>query len=551
MFRAVIVAAGLGRRLGADKALVELGDATIAERVVAAYRAARFDEVVVVRRAGAAALPSGLDARVVECEPPEMIDSVRAGLDGLPRERDSWAFVHPVDYALAADGVLAAMRAACVTRGVRIVTPECGGRRGHPIALHASLVDEVADPSVTTSLRDVLRRDEGRVATVDVTNPWIRRDIDEPDDLAVARAFLARPRGPTTNVMRAHRSRRRYAAHDVPDRQLEWLVDSARHAATSSLMQAYAVVAVRDAAQRERIAALCSDQAHVREAPVFLAVCADLHKIGVACDRHGGELQSGSLEVFLQAVIDAAIAAEILGEPVIDRGHGQPIRPEPERPVVIDEFPRRTVELGVHNCRRVGVAAQVRTADRGAVDGVVDAGITEDRAQDPMLDIVQGQIDAFDHDCLRIPRPEGKEARRDVDVENAVQRIMVDHDLQRHGVVEIDPECHRFRFFHLRRTQCGEPGNVIQKIAAALCGQSAIVHAIDAVRGGGDETLQQVVQRRVIDGRGPGLRLGDPAFPEIGLGSSRQRRGQQEQQGQQPEDLHVPHVPMDAAGRNA
>src|SRR5262249_2149976 len=77
-----------------------------------------------------------------------------------------------------------------------------------------------------------------------------------------------------------------------------------------SLMQSYAVVAVREREKLAHIAKLCSDQPHVRDAPVFLAICADLHRIERACARHGGVLQASSLEIFVEATIDAAILGQ-------------------------------------------------------------------------------------------------------------------------------------------------------------------------------------------------------------------------------------------------
>lgn len=307
----VVTAAGLGRRLGQDKALVGLGGASAIERVVTAHRAAGVDEVVVVRRRGAAALPDGLPARIVEGDPPEMIDSVRLGLSAVDAAA-GWILVHPVDYSLACeDGVVTALRRACdrAEPTTRVVAPSLGGRLGHPLALDLRLRAAILDPE-TESLRDVVRAQRAHTAYVEVDNPWVRRDLDEPGDLAAARAWLDRPQGPVTAVMRAHRSRRDYHPDPVPVEQLRWIVDCARHASTSSLMQAYSVVAVCDAERRDAVARLCADQPHIRSAPVFLAVCADLHKIQQACDAAGAAFQGDSVEIFLQATIDAAILGQ-------------------------------------------------------------------------------------------------------------------------------------------------------------------------------------------------------------------------------------------------
>ena len=188
MFRSVITAAGFGRRLGQDKALVALGATTAVERVCATHRDAGVEAVTVVRRVGSAALPP-LDARVVETEPPEMIDSLRAGLDTVAD--DDWVMFHPVDYPLVGVPVVTALREACATTRASIVLPLHDERPGHPIAFAARCVDEILDPA-TVSLRDVIRRDASRVDVVRVDDPWIHRDLDTPEDLAAALEYLRR-----------------------------------------------------------------------------------------------------------------------------------------------------------------------------------------------------------------------------------------------------------------------------------------------------------------------------------------------------------------------
>ena len=69
-------------------------------------------------------------------------------------------------------------------------------------------------------------------------------------------------------------------------------------------------------------AALCGGQTHIEQAPVFVAVCADLHKIAAACAQNGVELQSQSLELFLQATVDAALLGQNLALAAESEGLG-------------------------------------------------------------------------------------------------------------------------------------------------------------------------------------------------------------------------------------
>lgn len=310
---AIVLAAGAGRRMGQDKALLSIDGAPLIERVLATLGSGGCSELVVVRSEGAAALPASVlsDPRVRVTTIPagrEMIESVRAGVAARSSRADVVVLL-PVDHGLVASATVAALLGKLATSPAVIALPIANGKPGHPIAMRASCADEVRSAA---TLREVIRRDAARVASLVVADPFVTHDLDTPDDLARAELILASSSCTALDLMRAHRSRRAYGPEPVADAVLTRLVDAARHASTSSGMQASAVVAVRDPARRAEIASLCSDQQHVREAPVFLAVCADLHKIAVACERTGKRLRSEGLEVFLQATIDAALLAQNL-----------------------------------------------------------------------------------------------------------------------------------------------------------------------------------------------------------------------------------------------
>ncbi|MDI3514948.1 MAG: NADPH-dependent oxidoreductase [Gammaproteobacteria bacterium] len=108
-----------------------------------------------------------------------------------------------------------------------------------------------------------------------------------------------------------HRSVRAYLPDPVSDEQLAAIVAAAQSAASSSNLNVWSVVAVRDAGKRARLAELAGNQAHVREAPLQLVWLADLARLR----RIAGQLGRPSAgldytEMFLTAVIDAALAAQ-------------------------------------------------------------------------------------------------------------------------------------------------------------------------------------------------------------------------------------------------
>lgn len=307
---AIVPAAGRGERMGADKALLDLAGRTAIERVVTTCLAAGVDEVLVVRRDGAAALPAGLPVRTLVVPPGgEMADSLRATQEALAADVAA-VVVFPVDHALVEAETVLALLATLVQPDCGIALPLFRGRPGHPVAMTREVFAEIAAPGAV--LRDLVRRDAARVRVVASANPWVRADLDHPEDHRAAVCALHGEPWSTVAQMFRHRSHRAYRPDPLPQSQLERLVDAARFASTSSFIQAYSVVCVRDEQQKAQCARLCSGQAHITQAPVFFAICADLHKLAAACGRHGAALQAQSFELFLQATVDASLLGQNL-----------------------------------------------------------------------------------------------------------------------------------------------------------------------------------------------------------------------------------------------
>lgn len=109
----------------------------------------------------------------------------------------------------------------------------------------------------------------------------------------------------------ARRSVRRFGPREVTDGELAALVAAAQSAPTSSNLQAWSVVAVRDQARKERLAALAAGQEFVAKAPLFLVWIADLGRARRLAERAGSRVDAADyLETTLIAFIDTALAAQ-------------------------------------------------------------------------------------------------------------------------------------------------------------------------------------------------------------------------------------------------
>lgn len=110
-------------------------------------------------------------------------------------------------------------------------------------------------------------------------------------------------------LLASHRSVRWYRPDRLPEGALEAIVTAAQSAATSSNLQAYSIIAVQDP-DRKRLLAELSDNAFVADAPLFLVFCADLHRLEMVSRRQGYEFAERELEMFIQAVVDTALAGQ-------------------------------------------------------------------------------------------------------------------------------------------------------------------------------------------------------------------------------------------------
>ena len=116
---------------------------------------------------------------------------------------------------------------------------------------------------------------------------------------------------PLIEQLLAHRSVRAFLPDPVSDAQLAAMIAAAQSAASSSNLNVWSVVAVRDAGTRARLAEFAGGQAHVRDAPlqlVWLADLARLRRIAAQLGRPSAGLDY--TEMFLTGVIDAALAAQ-------------------------------------------------------------------------------------------------------------------------------------------------------------------------------------------------------------------------------------------------
>lgn len=115
---------------------------------------------------------------------------------------------------------------------------------------------------------------------------------------------------PTIELLKSHRSIRKFTDQKIPHELLRELIVAGQAAATSNHVQAYSVIHVRNPANRERIAELAGGQGYVASASDFLVFCADMKRPIEAAERSGADVVRGMTEQLLVASVDTALMAQ-------------------------------------------------------------------------------------------------------------------------------------------------------------------------------------------------------------------------------------------------
>ncbi len=123
---------------------------------------------------------------------------------------------------------------------------------------------------------------------------------------------------PVLDVLDTHVTVRSFSDRPLSDELLNTILNAARRSPTSSNMQTYSIVVVRDSAVRQQLAKLAGNQRHIETCQAFVGFCADIHRIQLASQMHEQRFEP-TLELMLVASIDAALvgmSAQLAAESV-------------------------------------------------------------------------------------------------------------------------------------------------------------------------------------------------------------------------------------------
>jgi molybdenum cofactor cytidylyltransferase len=181
----MLLAAGESSRMGVVKALLPFDDRTFVEHLVDRYRGAGLDPLYVVlghrREEIIPRLPPFVRVAVNPYPEAGQLSSLKAGLEALGGVGNA-VLVGPVDQATVAPQTLAALLEAWKRTRARAVVPRFEGQRGHPVILARAIFPGVFRAKPSDSLRSVLESYASDVHELEVDDPRVLLNVNNPAD---------------------------------------------------------------------------------------------------------------------------------------------------------------------------------------------------------------------------------------------------------------------------------------------------------------------------------------------------------------------------------
>lgn len=190
-YGAIILAAGLSRRMGRPKMLLPWGGTTVLGQVAATLAAAHPALKIIIVTGGARAVVSAEVARLAQSLPVreifnpaheagEMLSSLQAGLAALPAETAA-ALVALGDQPQAETSTAQELLAAFELRRAPLLIPSHNRRRGHPWLLRRDLWPEILAMRPPHTMRDFLNAHAAEIVYIEC-GPAVLQDLDTPED---------------------------------------------------------------------------------------------------------------------------------------------------------------------------------------------------------------------------------------------------------------------------------------------------------------------------------------------------------------------------------
>lgn len=182
---ALIVAAGMSSRMGSFKPMLNIGSISVAQRVIANFRQAGINKIVMITGFNATMLERHLAGNNIiflrneNYERTQMFDSVKIGLNYLSDKCERLLFT-PVDVPLFTSQTVKKL----LSSGAKLACPVCNGLTGHPLLISKELFPTILADSGDGGLKGAVDRCGAELVQIAVDDPGTVRDADTPEDFS-------------------------------------------------------------------------------------------------------------------------------------------------------------------------------------------------------------------------------------------------------------------------------------------------------------------------------------------------------------------------------
>jgi len=202
---AIVLAAGMSKRMGMMKQLVKIGEQTLLEATLNALQGSMIRETILVLgyRAdeirNAVKLPANTKIVTNDAYEQGMSTSIRAGLGAISPD-SSAALIVLADQPFIRASILNELMEEYEKSGATILFPVYQGFRGNPVLIDRSLFPEMMQITGDIGCRSLFGLHPDEIRKVAVDDIGVLIDIDSPEDLSRISAFR---NGASSEILRS------------------------------------------------------------------------------------------------------------------------------------------------------------------------------------------------------------------------------------------------------------------------------------------------------------------------------------------------------------
>ncbi len=191
MISAIILAAGQSKRMGEPKMLLKWGETTVIEKVIATFKAAGIQDVIVVTGGAREQVEKaiGESAHTIfnaEFANSEMLSSIQIGLTAIKPEVDA-ILIGLGDQPQVEESSVQLVVEEYQRTDASIVVPSYHMQRGHPWLVAKKYWGTILQMRAPDSMREFLNRHSREIRYVTSDSPSILQDLDTPEDYSKSR----------------------------------------------------------------------------------------------------------------------------------------------------------------------------------------------------------------------------------------------------------------------------------------------------------------------------------------------------------------------------